>query len=63
VSLRDGDATVFSQEEKAAVLHSYFEAALGTGCWERGNTVNLEALGVLQLGMSDLELPFSEEEV
>jgi hypothetical protein len=51
-----------THEEKAAVIDEYFECVLGN-CTRREYTINLAELGINAHDLSDLELPFTEEEV
>jgi hypothetical protein len=60
--LLSGDKICTTHDEKAAVIDEYFEAVLGN-CTAREYTINLAELGINAHDLSDLELPFTEEEV
>jgi hypothetical protein len=62
VSLQLGNNTAFTQDDKTEMLHSYFSDILGTE-FSRPHTLDLQALGIEQLDLSALDLPFTEEEI
>jgi len=59
--LISNDQVLTSHEEKASEIFSY-ETLLGS-CEQRENSINLDNLELSHHNLSDLELPFSEEEV
>jgi hypothetical protein len=57
------DVQVFtSHEDKADEIFRFYDSLLGT-CEQRDISINLDNLELSQHDLSDLELPFSEEEV
>jgi len=60
--LTAGDRICTSHEDKAAIIDDFYENLLGT-CSVREHTINLADLGINTHDMSDLELPFTEDEV
>jgi mannosylglycoprotein endo-beta-mannosidase len=57
-----GEQICTSHEDKAAVIDDFYENLLGT-CTVREHTINLADLGINAQDMSQLELPFTEDEV
>jgi len=57
-----GERICTSHEEKAAIIDDFYEDLLGT-CTVREHTINLANLGIDTHDMSDLDLPFTENEV
>jgi len=51
-----------SHEDKAAAIFYFYDQLLGTS-GQRDLTINLEELNLSQIDLTDLELPFSEDEV
>ena len=51
-----------SHEDKAAAIFDFYDQLLGTS-GQRDLTINLEELNLSQIDLTDLELPFSEDEV
>ena len=60
--LISNDQVLTSHEEKASEIFSFYETLLGS-CEQRENSINLDNLELSHHNLSDLELPFSEEEV
>jgi len=60
--LISNDQVLTSHEEKASEIFSFYETLLGS-CKQRENSINLDNLELSFHNLSDLELPFSEEEV
>lgn len=60
--LISGDQICTSQQEKAAVIDEFYDNLLGS-CVTRERTINLEELGILAHNLTELDTPFSEEEV
>jgi len=60
--LISNDQVLTSHEEKASEIFSFYETLLGS-CEQRENSINLDNLELSHHNISDLELPFSEEEV
>ncbi|KAM0924223.1 hypothetical protein ACQ4PT_005019 [Festuca glaucescens] len=60
--LRVDGVLVADQDDKARVVDDFFEQLLGSAP-ERGFSLDLDFLGVRTHDLSDLEAPFSEEEV
>lgn len=58
----DGDRILTAHNEKAAAVDQFYYNLIGQ-YRERNRTINLEALGVPRHNMSDLDSPFSEQEV
>ena len=57
-----GEPICTSHEDKAAAIDNFYENLLGT-CTVREHTINLAELGIVTHDLSDLELPFTEDEV
>jgi hypothetical protein len=57
-----GDHICTNHEDKAQMVDQFYENLLGTSS-DRENTINLNELGVSSYNLSDLDLPFAEEEV
>ena len=57
-----GERICISHEDKAAIIDDFYEDLLGT-CTVREHTINLANLGIDTHDMSDLDLPFTENEV
>jgi hypothetical protein len=57
-----GERVCTSHEDKAAVIDDFYDNLLGT-CTVREHTINLADLGINAQDMSELELPFTEDEV
>jgi hypothetical protein len=53
---------ISDQDDKSKVVDSFYEKLLGT-CLERGFDLDLEYLGMQSHDLSELEVPFMEEEV
>ncbi|KAF8733041.1 hypothetical protein HU200_015400 [Digitaria exilis] len=63
IPLLEWNGTVaLSQEDKAAILFDYFSAAIGSVA-DCPIHMDLAAVGIEQLDLTHLELPFTEEEV
>jgi hypothetical protein len=60
--LISGDQICTSQEEKIVVMDDFYDNLLGTSI-TRVNTINLPELGINVHDLSELDLPFTEEEV
>jgi exonuclease III len=60
--LISGDQICTSQQEEAAVIDEFYDNLLGS-CVTRERTINLEELGILAHNLTELDTPFSEEEV
>lgn len=60
--LRDADELTFSRDRKHLLLADYFQQVIGTAM-PGSHTVNLQALDWQVVDLSDLEAPFTEEEV
>lgn len=56
------DRVLTSHEDKASEIFLFYEKLLGT-CEQRDISINLDNLELYQHDLSDLDLPFSEEEV
>ena len=56
------DQVLTSHEDKAAAIFDFYDQLLGTS-GQRDLTINLEELNLSQIDLTDLELPFSEDEV
>lgn len=61
-SLVTEQGTAFLREDKEKIIHDHFCASLGTTS-PRGSALNWEALGYQPLDLSELEAPFSMEEI
>jgi hypothetical protein len=61
-TLVDGDDILTSHRDKAAIVDGFFSNLIGS-CWEREQTVDLEALGLSQHDLAALEAPCSEREI
>jgi len=57
-----GERVCTSHEDKAVVIDEFYENLLGTYII-REHTINLADLGINAQDMSELELPFTEDEV
>jgi len=57
-----GDRICTSHEDKASVIDDFYENLLGI-CTAREHTINLADLGINAQDMSELDLPFTEDEV
>jgi hypothetical protein len=57
-----GDHIYTKPEDKAQMVYQFYENLHGTST-DRENTVNLDELGIISHNLSDLDLPFTEEEV
>jgi hypothetical protein len=60
--LISGDQICTGQHEKAGVIDEFYENLLGRSA-SRERTIDLEELDIPVHDLSDLELPFTEEEV
>ena len=60
--LISGDQICTSQQEKAAIIDEFYANLLGS-CAAREHSINLDELGIPVHELSDLDLPFTEEEV
>ena len=60
--LISGDQICTSHEDKASVIDDFYENLLGI-CTAREHTINLADLGINAQDMSELDLPFTEDEV
>jgi hypothetical protein len=60
--LISGDQICTGQHEKPSVIDKFYENLLGRSA-TRERTINLDELGIPVHDLSDLELPFSEEDV
>jgi hypothetical protein len=60
--LISGDQICTSQQEKAVVIDEFYDNLLGS-CVNRERTINLEELGIPAHNLTELDTPFSEEEV
>jgi hypothetical protein len=57
-----GDRIYTNHEDKAQMVDQFYENLLGNSI-DRENTINMNELGVCSYNLSDLDLPFTEEEV
>jgi len=60
--LISGDRICTSHKDKASVIDDYYENLLGI-CTAKEHTINLADLGINAQDMSELDLPFTEDEV
>ena len=60
--LVSGNRICTSQQDKAAVIDEFYVNLLGS-CTAREHTINLAELGISEHNLSELDLPFTEEEV
>jgi len=60
--LVSGNRICTSQQDKAAVIDEFYVNLLGS-CIAREHTINLAKLGISEHNLSELDLPFTEEEV
>ena len=60
--LVDGDHTLTSHAEKAACVDRFYTNLIGK-CVDRDRVIDLEALGLPSFELSELDAPFSEQEV
>ena len=60
--LVDGDYTLTSHVEKAACVDRFYTNLIGK-CVDRDRVIDLEALGLPSFELSELDAPFSEQEV
>jgi hypothetical protein len=60
--LVDGDHTLTSHDEKAACVNRFYTNLIGK-CVDRDRVIDLDALGMPTFELSELDAPFSEQEV
>jgi hypothetical protein len=60
--LVDGDRILTGHEDKASLIHQFYSNLMGS-CLGRDPTINLDEIGMPSFDLSELDAPFTEQEV
>jgi hypothetical protein len=60
--LVDGDRIVTGHEDKASLIHQFYSNLMGS-CLDWDQTINLDEIGMPSFDLSELDAPFTEQEV